>query len=394
MHPHHRVYIYPKAIKKLKNFYPSLYSDDLSSVEGNPQSGELVEVVTPEGEILGVGFYHPTAHIRVRLVSLEVPLKLDDDFIKNRLKGALALRHSLLSAKRKAIRWVHAEADSLPGLVVDQYNQYLVIQIRNAGMESIRGLVVQQLRSLLKPKGILERSDMEQRSEEGLPIRTELLWGEVPEKIQIEEHGFPFWVDPYHGQKTGYYLDQYDTRGKFFHSIKPKERVLDLFQYTASFGIGAARLGAQVIGMDLNKSAFALAKENAKLNGLKTEIEFIEGDAFYLLQVKADQKEKFDWLILDPPSLAKRRDEIPQARYKLQKLIYNGLCCLNPGGKLLVSICTYHLHSIFEELVRIAAGDLRKKIWIFDQSQQSPDHPHILQIPESYYLRSLFCQVL
>lgn len=395
-----KVQAHSKSVKKLRNFYPFLYSDEINGVEGTPQPGDLIEVTAADGEIIGQGFYHPTAHIRVRMFDLGSSPGLSRGgvtpplLIEERLEKAMNRRKPLFSNHRNSIRLVHAEADQLPGLIIDQYDRHLVFQIRSAGMEPFRNLIAQYLKKQLKPAGILERSDMEQRKEEGLQLRTELLSGEVPEKIKIKEHDLSFWVDPYRGHKTGYYLDQYDTRWKFFNSVKPNELVLDVFQYTGSFGIGAAKLGARVVGIELDPTAIALAKENALLNDVSPNMEFFNGDAFYLLQAKAAQREKFDWVLLDPPSLAKRRDEIPQGRYGLQKLIKNALLCLKPEGKLLVSLCTYHLLDILEEVLRITAGDLGKRICLLDQSFQSADHPYILQVPETLYLRSLFCQML
>ena len=307
MKPREKIQVHSKAIKKLRNFYPFLYSDEINRIEGSPKAGDLIEIIAPDGEKMGLGFYNSAAHIRVRVISTRSDEKLDRAFFQSRIRQAIQRRQFL--PMKSSRRLIHAEADLLPGLVVDQYNEYLVVQIRSAGMEKFRDLIVSLLRELLTPEGILERSDMESRTEEGLAPRKELLWGIVPDRIKIDQQGLSFWVDPYHGRKTGFYLDQWQTQRQLVEWIRPGEQILEAFQYTGRLGIAAAKAGARVLGIEREEDFVNMGKENAKLNSVQDKVEFATGDAFYLLEAKANQHQTFDWVIIDPPSLAKTRGE-------------------------------------------------------------------------------------
>ena len=375
-----------KAAKRIRNFDCWIFRDELVKADAALPAGEVVEVADPRGGFVGYGFWHPTAHIAVRVGSHAAQQPLDAGWLSQRIAEAVARRGSI--AGTNAARLVFSEADGVPGLIVDRYADYLVVQFRSAGLDRRRSDVVEILQRHLHPQGILERSDKAFRDEEGLPQVVRILAGEVPERILIEEAGLRFWVDPHHGAKTGFYLDQRTTRERIRRAVQPDQTFLDAFAFTGSLGIAAASRGARVICLEQHEPFLALAKDNAKLNHVSDRIDYVAGDAFYWLDLKANGSERVDWVSLDPPGLAKTKAELSTARRALHHLVHRGLQMLAPDGRLLLSICSYHLLGRVEEIVRIAAEDLRLRLTVEDAWRQAEDHPWILQLPASRYLAS------
>jgi 23S rRNA (cytosine1962-C5)-methyltransferase len=385
-----QVEVSPSAAKRIKHCDCWVFRDELIAPKHPLTSGEVVELTDRHSTFLAYAFYSAHSHIAARVVSTERGQSIDRSLLARRLKVAIAHRATILNTNAK--RLVFSEADSLPGLIVDRYADYLVLQSRVAGLERWKGVIVDLLRKTVHPKGILERSDKEFREEEGLPAITQVLAGTVPDRILIEEDGLQFWVDPYHGQKTGFYLDQRQTRRSIRELVRPRERVADICAYTGAFGIGSASRGAQVICLEQQESLIALAKDNAKLNKAEERMEFIAGDAFYWLEAKARSRARFDWVLLDPPSLAKSKAETLQGRQALHHLCVQALGLLAPGGTLVLSVCTYHLLGLVEEILRIAAAERGVRLRIRGLTMQATDHPWILQMPMTRYLMSWLAQ--
>ncbi len=392
-----------QAAKRLRNYDCWVFQDELLRPDGSPPApqdsgraglppGEIVEAVDRYGAFVAYAFYNPRSHIALRSVSLCAEEPIDRALIARRLAHAIARRHTLTGTTAR--RLVFSEADELPGLIVDQYAEYLVIQIRSAGMDRLRPIVLEILRDSLQPKGILERSDKEFRDDEGLQPLTQLLAGEVPDRILIGEEGLRFWVDPHHGLKTGFYLDQRQTRRRLRELVQPDQRVLDTFSYTGSLGIVAASRGARVVCVEQQEPFLELAKENAALNGVSDRIEWVAGDAFYWLPAQAKADTRMDWVILDPPSLAKAKSQLTQGRQALHHLVVHALAVLAPEGSLLLSMCSYHLLGLVEEIVRIAAATQRMRLCVREQWLQAEDHPWILQVPPTRYLTSWLVEPL
>ncbi|MBI3087694.1 MAG: class I SAM-dependent rRNA methyltransferase [Candidatus Omnitrophica bacterium] len=358
----------------------------LSKVEWAVQPGDVVEVVDPRGAFVAYAFANPVSHIALRVVSTSREVPVDRGLVEARLTRAIARRAAL--AGTNARRLVFSEADALPGLIVDQYADSLVLQIRSAGMERFRAAIVEGLQRQLAPKGILERSDKEFREDEGLPPVTEVLAGEVPGRILIEEDGLKFWVDPHRGLKTGFYLDQRTTRRRLRGVMRSGAQVLDAFSYTGSLGIVAAAQGAQVVCVEAQEPFVELARENAKLNGVERRLEFVAGDAFYWLDAKTHEAARWDWVLLDPPALAKAKPGILKARQALHHLLVRAFALAKDDGQVLLSLCTYHLLNLVEEIARIAAGEEGCRVQVRDQWLQAEDHPWILQVPPTRYLTS------
>jgi 23S rRNA (cytosine1962-C5)-methyltransferase len=380
--------------KKIKNFYLWIFKDEVENFEKvRKEPIQIVDVKSSTGEFLGKAFFNPKSHIVARILTRENE-KINADFFKTRIKNAIE-RRKKLKIKSDAIRLIHAEADEIPGLIVDKFANYLAIQTRIAGIENFKHEIVKILTDTVKISGIYERNDMESRKEEGLEISSGELYGHVPRYVQIEENGLKFIVDLHYGQKTGFYLDQRDNRKKVKELIHKGDRVLDLFCYSGAFSIYCASAGAKVIGVDSDRSATDLARENAKLNQVNDKVTFLTADAFETVEQMANSAEKFDLIIIDPPAMTKTKKGAEGVKWAFHKLIFNSLKMLEPGGKLVVSSCAYHISlDILQEAIRFASNDLGKRLRVIDVTFQPEDHPWILQMPETLYLKTIYLEVL
>jgi 23S rRNA (cytosine1962-C5)-methyltransferase len=376
--------------KKLQHGYPWVQRGEISEVLGAPTPGALVRVVNFRNETLGIGTYNPQSRFPVRvLTAADEPI--DRAFFEQRLERALRHRQRVVQ-DTNAMRLVFSESDGLPGLIVDQYADYLVVQVRTMGMERLRELWLPTLIEQLEPKGVIERSEMASRAEEGLEPFAGVLHGDAPELIEIEESGLTFLVPTDAGRKTGFYLDQRENRRRLAAQVRPGERVLDLFCYTGAFALYAARAGAHAIGVDILPDAIDLAEVHARRNRL--EAHWIVENAFDWLPQAAEQGAQFDWIVLDPPAIAKRQDQKDSLRWAIWKLVYHALPLLSEGGRLVVCSCAYQL-SLAEMLdtVRLAATDRTIPLFLEEITFQAPDHPYLLQFPESLYLKCLWARV-
>ena len=379
-----RLIVSPSAAKRIPHHDCWVFRDELVNPPSSLESGAVVELTDDHHTRLAVAFYSARSHIAARVISGERARMVDRDLFSSRLRSAIARRAAIEGTNAK--RLVFGEADGLPGLIVDQYADVVVLQIRIPGLEPWRPVLVELLQEQLHPAGILERSDKEFREEEGLPPVVQVLSGRVPERVEIQEDGLRFLVEPQHGHKTGFYLDQRETRRAVRELIQPGDRVADVFAYTGAFGIGAASRGAAVTCVEQNERFLALAKEHASLNGVVPQLSFVSGDAFYWLEAKAKSSERFDWVLLDPPSLAKSKTEMLKGRQALHRLLVHALELLSPRGTLVLSVCTYHLLELTEEILRIAAAERGLRLAITGRSMQAPDHPWVLQMPMTRYL--------
>jgi len=373
--------------KKIRHLYPWVQRGEIARVDGSPTDGGLVRLFAHDGVLLGIAIYNSRSRFPARVLTLQDEA-IDEAFFAQRLEYALHLRQRFVT-DTNAYRLVFSEADGLPGLIVDRYANYLVVQVRTLGMERLKPLWLPALIETLAPEGILERSEMESRREEGLSPFTGALYGQVPEQIPIIESGLQFLVPTADGLKTGFYLDQRENRRQLARLVQPGERVLDMFCYTGAFALYAARAGASVKGVDILPEAIALARQHAEMNQLQAEWEV--ANAFEWLPVAAERGEGYDWIILDPPAIAKRREERESLRWALWKLVYHALPLLNPNGRMLVCSCAYQMDlSLMVDTVRLAAHDRRRALYLEDVSFQSPDHPFLMQFPESLYLKCLW----
>ena len=375
--------------KKVQKFYPLVYRDEVAEVSPSVEDGDLATLLDERGKFLAWGTFSAKSHVAFRVLTLQDE-PVDRDFFANRLQKAFEQRKHLREITN-AVRLVHAEADFLPGLIVDRYDEFAVIQVRTKGMERLRNLWFEPLLGLLKPRGVYERSDMEGRKEEGLAPFKGLLYGTVPERIEIVEHGLRFFVDVERGLKTGFYLDQRDNRKLVSELVQPGEQFLDLFAYTGAFSVYAATKGAECTAIEQHKHLVELGLEQAKLNGMK--VNFRCGNVFEELPKLGSEGRKFDFIVIDPPAIAKSEKQIASLRKAIHRVVSDSLRVLKPGGRMLVCTCVYHMDwSDLIETVRFAASDLNVPLRILAQTTQATDHPIRLHIPESQYLRCLLLQ--
>lgn len=387
------VLVKPEAVKKLRNQYPWLYADEIAELRGDAQAGEVVELYDARGEFIARAFYNPTSHIRARVLTYDADEKIKRAFFETRLAQALARRASGLG-HTNARRVVHAEADRLPGLIVDQFGDTLVVQFRNAGVELFRKEITQALKNVLGARGAFERSDTQARVEEGLSEQVGLLFGDVPDEIAIFEDDVEYVVNPRAGQKTGFYLDQRDNRRLWRGLMNQQSRALDVYSYTGGFALHAAKAGATALAIDKDSIALQQLEQNAQRNGVSARIGARWGDAEKILQQLVDEKRMFTHIVLDPPTLAKHKNDVPFAKQLFVRLSQSALQLLEPDGVLLLSTCAYHIGvNDLIEVTRIAAGNVGRRARVITVTYQPADHPWILQIPETLYLKTLVLRV-
>ncbi len=385
------VILKPHAERKLRNFYPWAFHDDIADVQGDPEPGAIVLVRDSSGALIGQAFYNPSASIPLRMLARSEQ-RIDAGWFRRRLMEAAARRQGIHGTN--AMRLVHGEADGLPGLIVDHYGKVLVVQIRNMGMERWRESIVEALRALFAPFGIYERSDVEAREDEGLDPSMGLLWGEVPDSVEVVEDGLVFETSVVRGQKTGFYLDQRDNRRRLRGWIRPGDRVLDVYGYIGPFALHAAAAGATAVVIDKDPWALGQVERNAIRNGLADRIAVRLGDALEMMEALLAEGRRFDWVVLDPPAMVKRRIEWERGvRRRFVEMAHLALCLLKEGGGLFFSSCAYSIR--LEDLIeaaRTAASDIGCHLVVRDVTYQPPDHPWVLQIPETLYLKTLIVE--
>lgn len=378
--------------KRLLAGHPWVYAGEVEEIRGQPTPGEVVAITTWAGHALGWGYINPHSQILVRrLTEREEPV--DEEFFRRRIAAALAYREEILPGITSC-RLVFGEGDFLPGLVVDRFEDVLVVQFLTLGMEIRRPMILRILTDLVQPRGIWERSDAHTRLLEGLEPRNGLVAGEVPSSLVIRENDLAFQVDLARGQKTGYFFDQKLNRRALAPLVKGR-RVLDAFTYTGSFAIHAAFYGArEVIGWDISPEAVAWAKQNAVLNHLEERCHFFQANAFDALRQAERAGERFDVVILDPPAFVKSRESLEGALRGYKEINLRAMRLLTDGGFLVTASCSFHVsRELFLQVLAAAAEDSRCHLRLLELRGQSPDHPVLLGVPETSYLKFAIFQV-
>jgi 23S rRNA (cytosine1962-C5)-methyltransferase len=383
--------------KSVENRHPWIFSGAISRVEGDPANGDVVDVWNHRARFVARGIYNAKSQIQVRLLTWNPNDMIDEDFWRRRLRRAIAGRQALMESQdTDAYRLVHAEADGVPGLIVDQYGTWLGVQFLSMAAERYRSAILNTLVDLVGPQGIYERSDVESREQEGLVPIAGPIWGEVPpDLIEIVESGHTFLVDVKLGHKTGFYLDQRENRQKTSKYFAGKE-VLNVFAYTGAFAVYAASVGAKrIINVDTSEVALQLAERNMRRNGFgDREDVYAVGNAFEILRAYKEAEWKFDVVVLDPPKFAQRKGQVDKATRGYKDINLLAMQLIKPGGVLITFSCSGAVNAgLFQKVLFGAAVDASRTVQIIEHLSQGADHPILLTYPESEYLKGFVCRV-
>jgi 23S rRNA (cytosine1962-C5)-methyltransferase len=387
-----RVDLLPGREKRLLRGHRWVFSNEISNTLSEFEPGSWVAVYSSKGVCLGSGYINPHSLIAVRLLCRPQE-QLSEDFIRDLLKKASIRRQAFYYPDTQCARLVYGEADGLPGLVVDRYGEILVYQISTLGMALMENLIKETLINLFCPKALVFRHDIASRTLEGLPLEKGVAYGEVPHPYWVRLDGIEFLVDPLNGQKTGFYLDQRDNRNILRRWAKGR-RVLDLFCYNGAWSLCAASAGAQeVLGVDQSTDGIIQAGSNAVRNSLEKTCRFLGEEVFSFL--KNTQRGAFDVIVLDPPAFAKTKGVIPQAIKGYTDLNRRAMLALEPGGILVSCSCSYHLsEAMFREILLTAAQASGRQLRLIEARSQALDHPVLLAMPETRYLKCYFLEVI
>jgi 23S rRNA (cytosine1962-C5)-methyltransferase len=365
--------------------HPWIYRSDVTAAEA---PAGIVPVQDPRGRFIGQALHSPQSEIRLRLLE-RTDRPIDQAWWRDHLAASAARRTGI---EATAWRLVHGEADGLPSLIVDRYDRWIVAQLLSAGLETQREPIMAALVQLFQPEGVLLRNDVAVRRREGLSEAVELAHGSVPREIEVREGPVRYLAAPWDGQKTGAFLDQRPNRLLAGEVAVPGGRALDCFAYHGSFAVHLARRSAAVLALDVSSEALARGAANAALNG-QANIEWREADAFETLRAFARARERFDTVVLDPPAFAKSRGTVAAALRGYHEINLRAIRCLAPGGTLLTASCSFHVRvPEFLAMLADAAADSGRRVYLRRVLGQGLDHPEVLTIPETSYLKGAVLQ--
>jgi len=388
-----KVFLKKKIGRRIEEGHPWIFANEVNLIEGQVEGGDIVDVFTHDKKFMGRGYINPKSQIIVRILTRNRNEQVNDEFFYNRLLQAWQYKSRL--GYKENCRLVFGEADFLPALIIDKFNDYFVLQTLALGMDVWKPAIVKALEQIFHPKGIYERNDVPVRELEGLPQQKGFLSAPFDTSVIINENGLQFTVDIENGQKTGYFLDQQDNRRAIERIVKGGD-VLGAFTYTGTFEIHAAHYGAKsVFGIDISANAVEQANRNAALNGLQNICRFETMNAFDVLKVWGKEGKQWDVVMLDPPAFAKSRDNIEKAITGYKEINLRGMKLIKPGGFLVTSSCTNLVQpELFLQIINMAAKDAKRKLRQVTYQPQSADHPIIWGMENTHYLKFLIVQVI
>ena len=380
--------------RRVEKGHPWVYTDEIENYSGSYENGDIVDVYNHKGYFLGRGFINDKSKIAIRIMTRDINEEIDSSFIERKIDEAFKYRNEVMG-EEKSFRLIFGEADHLPGLTVDKYNDFYVIQSLALGIDKFKSDVVKILVEKYNAKGVIERSDVKVRTLEGMEEFKGFLTEPFDPIIEIEENGVKYRVDLMNGQKTGFFLDQKENR-RAIHRIVKGKSVLDCFTHTGSFALNAGIAGAKsVLGVDISQEAVKLAEANARLNNLEETVKFEAHNAFDVLPLWAKEGRKYDVVILDPPAFTKARDSIANAKRGYKEINLRGLKMVEKGGYFVTCSCS---HFMSEDLLRKtiieAATDAKRDLRQVEFRTQSSDHPIMMSSDETYYLKFFIFQVM
>ncbi|SON48740.1 class I SAM-dependent methyltransferase [Vibrio tapetis] len=386
--------------KSLRRKHPWVFSLGIAKIEGEPTLGQTVDILAHNGEWLAKAAYSPNSQISARVWSFKKSDSIDQDFFIKRIQDALLLRQDIIERDGlTGFRLIAAESDGLPGITIDKYQDFLVCQLLSAGAELQKPVLVEALKEVFPECNVYERSDVAVRKKEGLEQTVGVLHGDTPPKsVVIEENGVKISVDIVDGHKTGFYLDQRDSRQQAIKYVKNKE-VLNCFSYTGGFGLYALKGDAKrVINVDVSQPALDTAKHNAEINGFdisKKRAVFLNADVFKLLREYRDQGTKFDVVIMDPPKFVSSKNNLTSGANGYKDINMLAMQILKPGGTLLTYSCSGLMgNDLFQKIIADAALDAGRSVKFIERFEQAADHPVDTAYPEGFYLKGFACKVL
>lgn len=388
-----KVYLKKKISRRVENGHPWIFGNEVATVDGDTTGGSIVEVFTHDKKFLGKGYINLQSQISVRLLTRERGEAIDDSFFYTRLQEAWQYRQRI--GYTENCRLVFGEADYLPALIIDKFNDYFVLQTLSLGMDRWKPAIADALQRIFRPRGIYERNDVPVRELEGLPQQKGFLSAPFDTQIIIRENGVQMHVDIGNGQKTGYFLDQHDNRRAIRHIVRDAD-VLGAFCYTGSFETHAGFYGARsVLGLDISENAVAQARRNAELNGLSAVCTYEAVNAFDVLKQWSKEGRQYDVVMLDPPAFTKSRETIQKAITGYKEINLRGMKLVKKGGFLVTSSCTNLVQpELFLETIELAARDARRRLRQVTFQAQASDHPIIAGWENTNYLKFLIVQVI
>lgn len=379
-----------KGQERLADGHLWIYRADIELRDQEPEEGEIVRVKARKGPFLGLAFYSTKSLIALRMISWRDD-KIDKNFWRKRLQAAANLRGQIVG-DAQAYRLIHGDGDLIPSLIIDRYGDHFVIQTLSQATERLKDLWVELIKELFAPQSIIERNDVKVRNLEGLTEQRGMLYGELPEQLIVEQHGVKYYVDAIGGQKTGLFLDQRENH--FAAQNYARGRALDCFTFVGGFALNMGKKAEQVLGLDVSAAAVTEAKRNAELNGA-SNVQFQEVNVFDQIKDFENARERFDTIVLDPPAFAKNRSSVPAAVRGYKEINLRAMKLLNPGGILISCSCSFNVgEEMFLDILKAAANDAGKRVQILEKRMQSRDHPVLMTVPESYYLKCIVMRVL
>ncbi len=378
--------------KRVQSGHPWIYQTEIERVDdpaGEIEPGDIVRVVNSKGVFVCKALYNPASMIALRVLTVRDE-PTDEAFFRRRIEAAWEYRKRLCDVN--SCRLIFGESDYLPALIVDKFADILVVQLLCLGMDRLRDMIVRLLVDVVKPRGIYERDDVPVREREGMKQLTGLMWGEVPDRVEMVENGIRFLVDVKHGQKTGFFLDQKENRAAIA-PLCPGARVLDCFCHNGTFALNAAKYGAaDVLGVDISEEALEVARENAALNGL--DVRFEAHNVFDLLRQYQGEGRQFDLIVLDPPAFTKSRKMVESAKRGYKDINLRAMKLVRDGGYLVSCSCSQHVTpDMFVDILREAAYETHRRVRIIELRSQGRDHPVLLGSDETRYLKCVIMQV-